>query len=197
MKIILVNKLQALTTGSTARQGEGVLSTKIQEERRSSTWSSGPNHTFVELESISRGAVSRVRQKYFSPYTGTTYTVSSGNCPSFSCATSSSLLMLTAGPRDQFPRWRRSRRRLSVCSVLRCPVLWLQCSVSFEQGLENAHYTRITYFSNRARNSPFTAITDLIGLFTRGYVVAFRTGTYSQIKRKRSEVVPVTGRGSP
>ena len=28
----------------------------------------------------------------------TTYTVSSGNCPSFSCATSSSLLMLTAGP---------------------------------------------------------------------------------------------------
>ena len=28
---------------------------------------------------------------YFSPYTGTTYTVSSGNCPSFSRATSSSL----------------------------------------------------------------------------------------------------------
>jgi len=36
---------------------------------------------------------------YFSPYTGTTYNVSSCNCPSFSCATSSSLLMLTAGPR--------------------------------------------------------------------------------------------------
>ena len=36
---------------------------------------------------------------------------------------SSSLLMLTAGPRDQFPRWRRSRRRLSVCSVLRRPDL--------------------------------------------------------------------------
>ena len=28
---------------------------------------------------------------------------------------------LTAGPRGQFPRWRRSRKRLSVCSVLRCP----------------------------------------------------------------------------
>ena len=67
----------------------------------------------------------------FSPYTGTTYTVSSGNCPSFSCATSSSLLMLTAEPRGQFPRWRRSRKRLSVCSVLRCPDLWLQCSVEF------------------------------------------------------------------
>jgi len=51
---------------------------------------------------------------------------SSSNCPSFSCATSSSLLMLTAGPRGQFPRWRRSRKRLSVCSVLRRPDLWLQ-----------------------------------------------------------------------
>ena len=35
---------------------------------------------------------------HFSPYTGTTYTVSSSNCPSFSCATSSSLLMLTVEP---------------------------------------------------------------------------------------------------
>jgi len=26
-----------------------------------------------------------------------------------------------AGPRGQFPRWRRSRKRLSVCCVLRCP----------------------------------------------------------------------------
>jgi len=38
-------------------------------------------------------------------------TVSTGNCPSFSCATSSSLLMLTAGPRGHFPKWRRSKRR--------------------------------------------------------------------------------------
>ena len=65
---------------------------------------------------------------YFSPYTGTTYTVSSGNCPSFSCTTSSSLLMLTVGSCGQFPRWRPSRKRLSVCSVLRCPDLWLQCT---------------------------------------------------------------------
>jgi len=68
---------------------------------------------------------------YFSPYTGTTYTISSSNCPSFSCANNSSLLILTPGPRGQFPRWCRSRKRLSVCSVLRCPNLWLQCSVSF------------------------------------------------------------------
>ena len=32
---------------------------------------------------------------------------------------------------DQFQRWRRSRKRLSVCSVLRCPDLWLQCSAEF------------------------------------------------------------------
>ena len=46
------------------------------------------------------GAVSKVNKKFiFSPYTGKTYTVSSGNCPSFACATSSSLFMLTAGLR--------------------------------------------------------------------------------------------------
>jgi hypothetical protein len=44
---------------------------------------------------------------------------------------------------DQFPRWRCSRRRLSVCFVLRCPDLWLQCTVSFVHGLKKAHHTRI------------------------------------------------------
>jgi hypothetical protein len=44
--------------------------------------------------------------------------------------------MLTAGPWDQFPRWRRSRRRLTMWSVLRCPDLWLQCSVSFVEGFK-------------------------------------------------------------
>jgi hypothetical protein len=71
----------------------------------------------------------KVTRNLFLALHGHNYTVSSGNCPSFSCATSSSLLVLTAGPRGQFPRWRRSRKRRSVCSVLRCPDLWLQCSV--------------------------------------------------------------------
>jgi hypothetical protein len=44
--------------------------------------------------------------------------------------------MLTAGPRNQFARWSRSRRRLSVCSILWFPDLWFQCSVSFVHGLE-------------------------------------------------------------
>ena len=81
------------------------------------------------------------QEDYLSLYKGTTYTVSSGNCPSFSCATSSSSLTLTAGPRGLFPRWRCSRKRLSVCSVLRCPILRLQCSVSFVHGLEKTHHT--------------------------------------------------------
>jgi hypothetical protein len=44
--------------------------------------------------------------------------------------------MLTAGSWDQFPRWLRCRRRLSEFSVLRCPDLWLQCSVTFVHGLK-------------------------------------------------------------
>ena len=86
------------------------------------------------------GGFKSEQEIYFSSYKGTTYTVSSGNCPSFSCATSSSLFMLTAGPRGQFPRWRRRRKTLSVCSVLRCPDLWLPCSVSFVHGLEKTHH---------------------------------------------------------
>ena len=86
---------------------------------------------------------------------GHNYHISSGNCPSISYANSSSLLMLTA---DQFPRWRRSRKRLSVHSVFRCPDLCLQCSVSFVHGLEKTHHAS---FLNRARNSRCTVITDL------------------------------------
>ena len=40
----------------------------------------------------------KLTRNLFLTYTGTTHTVSSGNCPSSSCATSSSLFVLTAGP---------------------------------------------------------------------------------------------------
>jgi hypothetical protein len=65
---------------------------------------------------------------YFPPYKGRTYIVGSGNCPSFPCDTSSSLLMLIVGPWGLFPRWCHSMR-LSVCSIMRCPDLCLHCSV--------------------------------------------------------------------
>jgi len=101
-------------------------------------------HSLTVIQGIHKRMVrfqKLTKEFYFSPYTGTTYTVSSGNCPSFSCATSSSLLMLTAEPQGQFPRLRRSRKRPSVCSVLRCTDLWLQCSVSFVHGLEKTHHS--------------------------------------------------------
>ena len=74
------------------------------------------------------GVVSKVKKEiYFSLYTGKMYTVSSGNCPSFACATSSSLFMLTAGPRGQFTRWRRMLHAWCVFSKL-CTKLTLHCN---------------------------------------------------------------------
>jgi hypothetical protein len=54
----------------------------------------------------------------------------------------STFLMLTAGARDQFPRWRHSRRR--------CPGLWLQCTVSFVYSLKKMHHTVLMDFLNCA-----------------------------------------------
>ena len=49
--------------------------------------------------------------------------------------------MIIVGLRGQFPRWRLSRKRLSVCSFLRCPDLWLQCSSTVAvHGLEKTHH---------------------------------------------------------
>jgi hypothetical protein len=51
-----------------------------------------------------------------------------------------SLPMLTAGPRGQFPRWRRSRRRLSVCSVLR----WSRSVITVQREVRARLKTRRT-----------------------------------------------------
>ena len=60
--------------------------------------------------------------------------------------------------RGQFPRWRRSRKMLSVSSVLRCPDLRLRCSSTVAvHGLEKMHHawcvfskpcTKLTLHSN-------------------------------------------------
>jgi hypothetical protein len=109
----------------------------------------------VSLRHLPRSAPLKhyLYDSHFSPYTGATYTVSNGNYPSLSCSTSWLLFMLTVGPRDQFPRWRRGRRRLSVCSVITYPDLCLQCSASFEHGLKNILFLCGSSFLNRARNS--------------------------------------------
>ena len=82
--------------------------------------------------------VSKVNKKFISHLTRAKRTLSAAATVQVSHAlpaVSFSYLL-----RGQFPRWRRSRKRLSVCSVLRCPYLWLQCSTSFVHGLEKTHH---------------------------------------------------------
>jgi hypothetical protein len=59
--------------------------------------------------------------------------------------------MLTAGPgtslQDGVAAWEGF-----LCSVLSCPDVCLQCSVSFVHGLKKTHHTRM-YFLNRTLNS--------------------------------------------
>jgi hypothetical protein len=62
--------------------------------------------------------------------------------------------MLTAGPRDQFSIWRRSRRRFSVCSVLRCPDWSIQCRREF-----CAQFKKDTTHKNNILFKPCTKLT--------------------------------------
>ena len=70
------------------------------------------------------GAVSNVNKKFISHLTRAKRTPSAGETVQVSHALPAvRSLVLTAELRGQFPRWRRSRKRLSLCSVLRCPDL--------------------------------------------------------------------------
>ena len=70
------------------------------------------------------GAVSKVNKKFISHLTRAkraplaAATVQVSHVLPAVCS-----LVLTVGLRGQFPRWCRSRKRLSVCFVLRCPDL--------------------------------------------------------------------------
>ena len=67
------------------------------------------------------GAVSKVNKKLISRLTRAKRTPSAAATVQVSHALPAvRSLVLTAGQRGQFPRWRRSKKRLSVCSVLRC-----------------------------------------------------------------------------
>ena len=70
------------------------------------------------------GAVSKVNKKFISHLTRAKRTPSAAATAQVSHALPAvRSLVLTAGLRGQFTRWRRSRKRLSECSVLRCPDL--------------------------------------------------------------------------
>ena len=72
------------------------------------------------------GAVSKVNKKFISHLTRTKRTPSAAATVLVSHALTA--VRFSCLLRDRFPRWRRSRKRLSVSSVLRCLDLWLQCT---------------------------------------------------------------------
>ena len=70
------------------------------------------------------GAVSKVNKKFISHLTLAKRTPLAAATVQVSHALPAvRSLVLTAGLRGQFPKWRRSRKRLSVCYVLKCPDL--------------------------------------------------------------------------
>ena len=97
------------------------------------------------------GAVSKVNKKFIFHHTRAQRTPSAAAAVQVSHALPA--VRFSCLLRGQFPRCRRSRKRLSVCSVLRCPDLWLQCMK--RRTMHGAS------FLNGARNSRCTVITDL------------------------------------
>ena len=67
------------------------------------------------------GAVSKVNKKFISHLTQAKRTLSAAATVQVSHALPA--VRCSCLLRGQFPRWCRSRKRLSVCSVLRCPDL--------------------------------------------------------------------------
>ena len=67
------------------------------------------------------GAVSKVNKKLISRLTRAQHTPSAAATVQVSHALPA--VRFSCLMRGQFQRWRRSRKRLSVCSVLRCPDL--------------------------------------------------------------------------
>ena len=67
------------------------------------------------------GAVSKVNKKFISHLTRAQRTPSAAATVQVSRALPA--VRFSCLLRGQFPRWRHSRERLSVCSVLRCPDL--------------------------------------------------------------------------
>ena len=67
------------------------------------------------------GAVSKGNKEFISHFTRAQRTPSAAETVQVSHALPA--VRFSCLMRGQFPRWRRSRKRLSVCSVLRCPDL--------------------------------------------------------------------------
>ena len=112
-------------------------------------------------------AVSKVNKKFISHLTRAQLTPSAAAIVQVSHALTA--VRFSCLLRGQFPRRHRSRKRLSVCSVLRCPDLWLQCSVSFVHSLEKTHLpcTQLTLHCNHSSGHLKTEHTESIFLLRR------------------------------
>ena len=108
------------------------------------------------------GAVSKVNKKFISHLTLAQRTPSAAATVQVSHALPAvRFSCLPRGRGASFQDCVAAEKKLFLCSVLRCPDLWLQCSVSFVHGLEKTHRAS---FPNRVRNSRCTVITDLDAL---------------------------------
>ena len=91
-------------------------------------WISNPKKIYSAFTKMN-GAVSKVNKKFISHLTRAKRTPSAEATVLVSHALPAlRFACLLRGRGVSFQRWRRSRKRLSVCSVLRCPDLWLQCT---------------------------------------------------------------------
>ena len=97
----------------------GPLQQETQEVKQKKRWNKG----YTQMNS----AVSKVNKKFISHLTRAQRTPSAAATVQVSHALPA--VRFSWLLRGQFPRWRRSRKMLSVCSVLRFPDLLLQCSM--------------------------------------------------------------------
>jgi hypothetical protein len=91
------------------------------------------------------------KKMYFSSYTSITYTANSCNCLQFLMRYLQLASQTYCGAAG--PVWKMvsiAMEGFSVCSVLRCPDLWLQCSVSFVHGLKKTLLLCVVSFLNAA-----------------------------------------------
>jgi hypothetical protein len=83
--------------------------------------------------------------KYFSPYTGTTIHCQQWELSKFlmwNQQFASHAYCRVVGAVSKMA----SEQEKAVCSVSRCPDLWLQCSVSFMHRLKKMHHKRMSFF---------------------------------------------------
>ena len=104
---------------------------------------------------------------------GTTYTVSSGNCPSFSCATSSSLFMLTAGPRGVSLQDGAAAGKGFLCApfwgvhICDYSAAWISCTVSKRRTMHGASFLNRALHCNHRSGHLKTEHTESLFLLWR------------------------------